>query len=579
MLTITKTEIMKTMKYPIALFASLLLFTAGYGQQNKEDKQQEGYSEEVTIIAPYQPSISDARKIDLLPTAETQEVEKKSVSYNIQPQKIDVRFDPETLNAVRLQEDQHTSLKANFVKVGFGNYKTPYGELFSTTGQSEKHRAGFHLRHLSHSGSINNYATPKSSHNLAEVFGEKYFKNSSLYAKARYDRDVYHRYGFNPQAPQFNNIPYNEDDIKQTFSAAGANIRYEKLDSDKDEFDYHLDLDYYSWWDLYNSLEHSVALDVFGNKPVEWFDALEYQSFGMNGRFKFFNSGDSIEAVNNVHVSLRPFLQIRNGFYFLKGGVNLSTIMTDDNETLFSIFPDVSARIHVVPGYLTLFGGVTGEKSFNSLRSLTRENPFLGTEIINATNRRNFQTQKLNAYGGIKGNIMRGVDFRFKFAYSENDNYPLFQTNYSSAFENQFTITYDTLAITDFSAGIIIKGGERFKLDIGGHYYSYSSGQEHPWHLPEMKFTTNTEYALGANMPLTLSLSSTILTGRYASDDQGNAFELENIVDISAKAEYDYNESLRAFVRVNNLTAQNQLWWNNYPSYGLNFLIGAGYSF
>ncbi|MCF8230795.1 MAG: hypothetical protein K9J27_01305 [Bacteroidales bacterium] len=569
---------MRTLKYTLALSLSMFFLGSGYAQQ--ENQEENGYNEQVTIIAPFQPSISDARKMEMTPSVEPEVPEKREVSYNIRPQKIEVSFEPEKMEPVRVKSESRKPLKANFVKAGFGNYSTPYAELFSTTGPSEKHRAGFHVKHLSHSGDIEDYATPNNSHNLAEIFGEKYFDNSSLYGKLRYNREVYHRYGFQPNAPAFQNMDFTDDGIRQQYSSAGANIRFENIDKDKEEFDYHLALDYYSWWDDYNSLEHSLALDVHGNKPVDWFDAINYQSFGINGNFEFFNSGDSIEAINTVHISFRPFMEIKSGFYYLKGGVNLSSIMTDDKDAQMTIFPDIHTRIHMVPGYLTLFGGLTGEKDYHSLRSLTEENPFVESGILLNDNRQHYSNTKMNAFGGLKGNITRGVDFRLKVAYREKDAYPLYVTNFDKVFENEFEIRYDDLTITDFSAGFTIKGGEQFKLDVDGHYYNYSTtNEEKPWHLPELRIHATTEYEFNAPLPLTLSLSSTALTGRYVEDDQGAAIPMEDIIDLSAELKYDYNKSLTAFLRINNLTSQRQYNWYNYPSYRLNFLIGAGYSF
>ena len=569
---------MRTWKYTLALSLSMLFLSSGYAQ---EDNQEEtGYNEQVTIIAPFQPSISDARKIPMNPSLDPEIPEKRDVSYNISPQKIEVDFEPEKMKAVRVKSENRKPLKTNFIKAGFGNYSTPYAELFSTTGPSEKHRAGFHVKHLSHSGDIANYATPDNSHNLAEIFGEKYFDNSSLYGKIHYKRDVYHRYGFKPDSSAFQNIDYTDEDIRQQYSSAGANIRFENLNKDKEEFDYHLDLDYYSWWDDYSSLEHSVALDIHGNKPVEWFDAINYQSFGINGNFEFFNAGDSVEAVNTVRTSFRPFMEIKSGFYYLKGGINLSSVMTDDKDASMTIYPDIHTRIHIVPGYLTLFGGLTGEKNFHSLRELTDENPFVESGILLNDNRQHYSNTKMNAFGGLKGHITRGVDFRLKVAYREKDAYPLFVTNFDKDFNNQFEIRYDDLTITDFSAGFTIKGGEQFKMDIGGHYYNYeTTNEKRPWHLPELEFKASTEYEFNEPLPLTLSLSSTVLTGRYAEDNQGKPTAMDDIVDLSAKAKYAYNKSLTAFLRINNLTAQKQYRWYNYPSYRLNFLIGAGYSF
>ncbi len=55
--------------------------------------------------------------------------------------------------------------------------------------------------------------------------------------------------------------------------------------------------------------------------------------------------------------------------------------------------------------------------------------------------------------------------------------------------------------------------------------------------------------------------------------------KLSPIWDFSLGGEYHYNKSLSGFIQFNNITTQRYTYWHNYPSYRLNVLLGATYSF
>ena len=78
MWTITNRKSLKIMNIK-SLLISLMVFATAPALMAQEDQQP--YSEEVTIIAPYQPSIQDARKISLFPEIKVEAPEKKEVKY------------------------------------------------------------------------------------------------------------------------------------------------------------------------------------------------------------------------------------------------------------------------------------------------------------------------------------------------------------------------------------------------------------------------------------------------------------------------------------------------------------------
>jgi hypothetical protein len=547
-----------------AVFVALPAFVAA--------QDDEPYSEQVTITAPYQPSIQDARKIDIAPELKVQEPEKKTVEYNITPQKISMDVELEPMQAVRVKSGEKELLKSNYIRGGIGNYKTAYGELFTTSKQSRDHRIGLHLKHMSHGGDVKDYATALNSQNLAEVFGEKYYKESSLYGKGFFNRDVLHHYGFLPADYA---QPFTEDDIRQQFTTFGGEVRYENLDKQKDEFDYQVGMKFYGWRDDYQSLENAAHLHVFAEQPAEVLEAIDFQSFAIDGGFQFYNSGDSLKAINTVNMNIKPYFEIKNGFYRLQAGANLSTVMSDETDPAFTVFPHAKAWIHMVPGYLTITGAVTGNKEHQSFRKLSSENPFIKPYI-----NREYTTNKIDTYGALTGNIARGFDFSLKVNYLEASGYPLFVNDFTKTFDNQFEMIYEDLSILTYGGAVSVVAADRLQLDASVRYNTYSTEAEiEAWHLPELEIDASAVYTPQMKMPLNFRIKATSLSGRYAKDNAGNAVELDDIIDLGFEVHYEHSSSLGAFIELNNILAQNQPLWYNYPSYGFNALAGVSYSF
>ena len=55
--------------------------------------------------------------------------------------------------------------------------------------------------------------------------------------------------------------------------------------------------------------------------------------------------------------------------------------------------------------------------------------------------------------------------------------------------------------------------------------------------------------------------------------------ELDPIFDFNLNIKYNYTKRLGGFLRLNNLLNTKHVRWDQYSSYGLNFLFGVGYSF
>jgi outer membrane receptor protein involved in Fe transport len=110
-----------------------------------------------------------------------------------------------------------------------------------------------------------------------------------------------------------------------------------------------------------------------------------------------------------------------------------------------------------------------------------------------------------------------------------------------------------------------------------------------PWHLPSLEAGVKGSYNLGDK--IIVGLDVFYVGNRYAKlwqldkiTDTGAEFiakerNLKGYVDASINAEYRYTKKLSAFIRINNLAAQQYMIWNNFPSQRINGMAGINCSF
>ena len=131
--------------------------------------------EDINVIKPYQPSLSDAYKIGKVPDQDTSTYTPPQLNYPITPKKINTIFDPAPIKPVKLKDEGISKLYPYYIKAGFGNYATPYGEIYIGNERAKDLSLTGHYRHLSSKGNIDNSGLPAFSNNHIGLEGSRIF--------------------------------------------------------------------------------------------------------------------------------------------------------------------------------------------------------------------------------------------------------------------------------------------------------------------------------------------------------------------------------------------------------------------
>lgn len=532
------------------------------------------HSEEVTIVGTFDPKITKAFKINLNPKIKDDELSLPILSYYLTPIQLSNWFDLSPISPAAIRGDRLSQLYNNFIKVGYGNYETPYLEFFATNLRSDEYAFGVHLKHLSSAGKISYRANSAYSNNLVEVFGKKFYKNHTLSSRVLYEHNVVHQYGFAPVL--FPNDPYDDNDIKQRYQLAGANILFNSNYVETGKVNHSFGLNYYFLTDINQTREHNVNFISRFDNTFKFSNITQEQKLGLVINAEYYNNYDLQKSDNKLLISVKPYLQTDFEQYRFYAGIN--AIAEVDSTSNFHFYPELKAGVEIVPKDLIASIGITGGFSKNSFKKLSDINPYINS-IIPST----YQNNKIEIFGQLNGKITQGVDFDIFISSSSIDNMPFFVNDSSKVYENTFDIVMDNVSLFNARITFSIQAKESIKILFKANYYDYTMRREfRPWHKPEYDLTLSAQFSI---MDIIFIRGEIINYGKSFAKDYDNTrgliipVEMDGWVDINLGIEYRYTKHLTIFADFNNLGNSSYMRWYNYPVQKFSILGGLSYSF
>ncbi|HRZ42800.1 MAG TPA: hypothetical protein P5228_08890 [Bacteroidales bacterium] len=533
------------------------------------------HREEVKVIKSYNPMVDDANKINLNPAVtDTGLTTKEVLRYEISPVKLETDIEVAPIKAAKMSGMPQEQLYRFFMKTGFGNYTTPYFEVFYNSLRSRQHSYGIHYKHLSSLGNIKDYAYQGYSENgvdaNASLFGDEHIYDF----RGSYGRDVVHYYG---RPDTLVNDTMSRDSIRQRFHTASFSASLRSNYRGSSRLNHAFGLSWQMINDLYPTTEHGAGLTGNLNKEVEWFKFSPFQVAGVNlsGAFYHATAGEDtvLWPAQTYLVTVNPFMSTRVKEMELKAG--LTAAYESDNNGKLRVFPDILLKISLKEQQFLITGGLDGGIEHISFRTLATENPFVVSNPLLLN-----KTTTLRAFGGINTAIGPRVNFNALVSSESVKNMPMFTADTTFPFRNRFAVVYDDGTILTLKAELGVKVAE--KLMITGlvkfqDYNMVTTG--YAWHKPALTTGLDARYNLQDKIIAYVSM-------QYLSGIRVQEFEngvektetLKDLFDISLGAEYRYSKLLSGFIRLNNLSASKYYRWQYYPAQRFNGMLGITYA-
>ncbi len=558
-----KEVVMKNRILAIALFVSTIFVTAQNPLPN----------DSFIVVKSYKPTITEGNRIGFNPAIlDTQKVIQQ-LDYKFINNQIPVNFDVDPISAAKIKGEPLTKLYNGYAKLGVGNNTIPLAELYYHNSRSKTYSLGTHLRYQQNNN-IKNYDNSSMSNLRAAVFGKKFWRSNTLSGNAGYEREGFNYYGF--EVNDINRAVADTTDTKQVYHNVFAQLQMKSTKQDSFNLRHEFELDYYRIADLEGLIAEN---NVIANANVGKFYGNEY--YQVDATVDFNNGTNTLDTINNVLIGLRP--QVNSIGENFRLNIGMGIYVDAINTAKFHFYPIVDFKYNALRDIIVPYAGFTGRMQRNNMKSLTRTNQFLSSdiELLNT----NFRYE---AYAGIRGVISSRLSFNTSIRKLKMDDFAMFVKD-NSGLENKFVLVYDDIEQLQLTGELHYQQGEKWRVYLKGEYFGYNAGdEEEVWHMPNYKITFSGIYDLNDKILVRLDLHQIgeQFAKTYDNISSGNIIAdavtkeaLNGVFDANFGVEYRYTKRLSAFINFNNIGSVSYQRWQDYPTQRFNVLGGLTYSF
>lgn len=558
-----KEVVMKNKILTIALLLSTIVVTA----QNPLPKDS------FIVIKSYKPTITEGNRIGFNPAiVDTQKVIQQ-LDYKFINNQVPVNFDVDPISAAKIKGEPLTKLYNGYAKLGVGNNTIPLAEVYYHNSRSKTYSLGTHLRYQQNNN-IKNYDNSSMSNLRAAVFGKKFWRSNTLSGSAGYEREGFNYYGF--EVNDINRTIADTTDTKQVYNNVFAQLQMKSTKQDSFNLRHEFDLDFYRIADLEGLIAEN---NIIANANVGKFYGSEY--YQVDATVDFNNGVNTLDTINNVLIGLRP--QVNSIGENFRLNIGMGIYVDAINTAKFHFYPIVDFKYNALRDIIVPYAGFTGRMQRNNMRSLTRTNQFLSSdiELLNT----NFRYE---AYAGIRGVISSKLSFNTSIRKLKMDDFAMFVKD-NSGLENKFVLVYDDIEQLQLTGELHYQQGEKWRVYLKGEYFGYNAGdEEEVWHMPNYKITLSGVYDLNDKILVRLDLHQIgeQFAKTYDNISSGNVIAdavaketLNGVFDANLGVEYRYTKRLSAFINFNNIGSASYQRWQDYPTQRFNVLGGLTYSF
>ncbi|MGE0079184.1 MAG: hypothetical protein AB7S48_15100 [Bacteroidales bacterium] len=546
-------------KFILALSALSILSFAGKAQD-------ENLKKEVQVVRPYEPSISDAFKINLQPKIEDTIKVNPNFTYSILQRPINTNFAPSQISAARMLSEPLSDLYSTLIKVGVGTHTMPLVEAYYNSKRDQNFMYGGWAHFNSSMGKVkldnDKKVDAENGNTNILFFGKRMFTDKILQGDLSYNNTKKEFYGYNTDDATL--TPNSE---KQKINRINANVEFNTTYKDSAHLNYSIASQFEHLADDFDMQENKVAASLSMNKYTK------QEQFGGEVSLVHYMQNQALDSGNNTIFRLSPWIHLFGPQWRVIAGVGIIYDANSDiNNTYF--FPRGHMSYDVVSHYFIPYVEIGGFLEENSYSKILNENPWVipGVDVWNTAH-------KLILTGGIKGKFSASVSYNILASYSIIDSmyfYVNTSSDITNPLMNKFSVDYDNVEQTKILGELTISPSEQFNILLHAEYYNYKmQNLQHPWQKPDYTAFINLRYSLRDKIVANVQLYS--MGKRWVNE--ASPKQLDGFFDINLGLEYNYNKRISAFLNLNNITSSKYEEWYLYPTYRFNAQVGATYKF
>ncbi len=574
-----------------------VLFIAASMMPLAAQSNEEVLKQEVQVVQEYNPTISDAFKINEMPAQDQTEVSTPEFRYSITGKAMVGAPEVVPLLAAKLSKPPMEELFPTYVRAYAGNYNLLGGLLRYNLVQNDKFALALKASHDSSLGKLelpdNNKVDAPFHTTDAGLYMRHFFSDKTLSLDMDFDNFAYQYYGLqniepllNYKSPIAGNPSMTGEELtpdkNQHQTSFGMNLGFMNQIINHQYVAYTMNLGFNTFGNKWGIKENQVGLNTNFNIPIGDFGiSLEASVDHASLHFKADEIPMAFSPIRRQQTLVRfnPAMVRYSDKLYLRMGLRFGTGF-DDVEDEFYLSPDLQLRVNIVDEVIALEGGIVGEIRPSYYREIMAENPFIAPDL-------NVKTafHGVNLYLGVMGNFSHTTSFAARVDYSaftdehfyKNRSYALDSDPTTKHYGNLFDVDYDDGTLLKVSGELKFDFEPDFNLTLRGTYYNWElDSLTNAWYKPQMAVGVRANYAL--NESVNLFASANIIGERDASLPVGIE-KLSPVYDINAGIDYRRNKRWHFFAEIRNIAASSYDRWYGYPSHGVNGRVGLGYSF
>ncbi len=543
-------------KYKLLVFliANCLLPIVTFAQIDTAKKQT------IDITSSYKPVLRNAVKINFSASHLNADTTKPKMNYTVPSQNLFYAYQPISLRPLALQQDTNLYLGIrNYIKVGYGNYSTPYVNAGFSFGDGKKMVVNLYANYISLKGKIANQDYTQLQIKANAIF---FTPKNEVYVGAQLSQNNNYLYGYNHSLYTF-----KKDSVRQQFQDLVLTGGVRNTTSGEYGISYNPNITVINFTNK-NKVNEST---VIANAPITktFGDAfmLKIDAKADITSYTTKNLASNIKFSNNVF-QIAPSIAISSPRFSINAG-----IVPTWNNGVFVWLPNVFAEAQVKEKTFLIQAGWIGRYTKNTYRNLTALNPFLTTIPFQKN------TKEIEYYGGIKATVGKHFSFNLKGGIVSFNDMPLF-INDTATDNKAFNISNEkSVQSLRIHGDLSFINQDKFTLTAGLTFNGYTLLQSNAkaWNTVPMEITSSLRWWAFKQVLLKADLYA-FSGGNYLT--KGNkAQSFSGGTDISVGAEFKVNNRFSAWIDINNIANQKYQRWHAYEVYGLNVLGGIRVSF
>jgi hypothetical protein len=524
-------------------------------------RQKDTATPTVEVINTFKLNLPDAKKIESVPVIDKPQIKSPTFSYNIKAKQVKTEKIVKPLPVADLITKEENSFPSSFVKLGYGNLRTPLAELYFNNKQDKNVSYGIHYRFLQSNSDLNNSFADFSDH-AVKGYLSTFSEIGELGLDINYKHNKYNFFGYdtsNKEAEKHLARTIKNFDANAYFNSTAINNKKLKHRSQFNFYNFQIGQARENQYALKSKLYANVpGFNDLKNTQLSAVIAFDYNTF----------KNDTLTELNRFFIQVDPRFDFVYEGLQISAGFNSTKMFSKNNKSRFYINPVIKATYPLMENVAYIYAGIDGRYHKQSLKNIIQTNPFTSEYDLSNT----FENAK--TFLGLNAKIGSSADAVFEINYSDVTNMPLYVTKRDSL--NSFAILYRQVNVLKFTTAFNYSFSEKVRIGVLGNFYNYEvTGEPEAWQLPnidgKLNMTFNIKNKLYPHIDIIAMGMQKQRTGKDAPLQQSS---LDPFYDISAGIDYRFKKKLSVFVQANNIASSRYQRWYRYPVYGFNIIGG-----